>query len=299
MTFSKKILVGAFAGIATGLFLGEHVAPLGIVGQGFVRLLQMTVLPYVTVSIILSLGSLDLAQARRLGLRAGATIAALWVVALVFACLVPLVFPPAESASFFSAALLENAPPFDFVDLYIPSNPFHSLANSVVPAVVLFSLLLGVALIGIERKAVLLDVLGVVSAHHRQGDPLRQPADAVRHLRVGGECRRHAADRRDRAHRDLPCHLHRHGAAGRAVGAAGTGRGADADSVSGSARTESQCLDHRLQCRGPLHRAAGADRGVQDAPGPLRRHRSAVGRAARHDRAGVVQFSRTPESCCR
>lgn len=164
MTFSKKILVGAFAGIATGLFLGEHVAPLGIVGQGFIRLLQMTVLPYVTVSIILSLGSLDLAQARRLGLRAGATIAALWVVALVFACLVPLVFPPAESASFFSAALLENAPPFDFVDLYIPSNPFHSLANSVVPAVVLFSVLLGVALIGIERKAVLLDVLGVVSA---------------------------------------------------------------------------------------------------------------------------------------
>ena len=30
-------------------------------------------------------------------------------------------------------------PPFNFVDLYIPSNPFNSLANNVVPAVVLFS----------------------------------------------------------------------------------------------------------------------------------------------------------------
>ena len=164
MTFSRQILVGAAAGIATGLFLGEHVAPLGVVATGFVRLLQMTVLPYVTVSIILSLGSLDPAEAKRLGLRAGATIAGLWVVALVFACLVPVVFPPAESASFFSTALVETVEPFNFVDLYIPSNPFNSLANSVVPAVVLFAVLMGVALIGIERKAVLLDVLGVASA---------------------------------------------------------------------------------------------------------------------------------------
>ena len=51
--------------------------------------------------------------------------------------------------------------PFDFVALYIPSNPFYSLANNVVPAVVLFSIVLGVALIGTDRKPVLLDVLRV------------------------------------------------------------------------------------------------------------------------------------------
>ena len=60
---------------------------------------------------------------------------------------------------FFSTSLVERRPPFDFVDLYIPSNPFHSLANNVVPAVVLFSVIVGVALITIERKQVLLDVL--------------------------------------------------------------------------------------------------------------------------------------------
>src|SRR4030095_6378627 len=51
--------------------------------------------------------------------------------------------------------------PFDFVDLFIPSNPFHSLANNIVPAVVLFSVFLGVALVGVERKQVLLDVFTV------------------------------------------------------------------------------------------------------------------------------------------
>ena len=163
MSFSKKILVGLLAGIATGVVLGEYVAPLSLVAQGFVRLLQMTVLPYVTVSIVLSVGSLEVAQAKRLGLRAGLTIAALWGIALTFAFLFPLVFPPAETASFFSTALIEKPAAFDFVDLYIPSNPFHSLANNIVPAVVLFSIVVGLALIGIPQKAALLDVLKIVS----------------------------------------------------------------------------------------------------------------------------------------
>ena len=64
MTFSKKILIGLAAGIATGLFFGERAAALDWVADGFVKLLQMTVLPYVTVSIVSSLGRLDYAQAR-------------------------------------------------------------------------------------------------------------------------------------------------------------------------------------------------------------------------------------------
>ena len=72
-------------------------------------------------------------------------------------------FPPLQTASFFSTTLLETREPFDLVGLYIPSNPFNSLANNVVPAVVLFSVVLGVALIGVPEKARLLDVLGVIS----------------------------------------------------------------------------------------------------------------------------------------
>jgi Na+/H+-dicarboxylate symporter/ABC-type amino acid transport substrate-binding protein len=164
MTFSRKILAGLGAGIVVGLFFGEKVAPLAVVADGFVKLLQMTVLPYVTVSIITSLGTIDLSQAKSLGFKAGAVLAGLWGIALFFCFLFPLVFPSAETASFFSVSLVQKPPPFDFVGLYIPSNPFNSLANNIVPAVVLFSVLLGVALIGIERKKVLLDVLGVASA---------------------------------------------------------------------------------------------------------------------------------------
>jgi Na+/H+-dicarboxylate symporter/ABC-type amino acid transport substrate-binding protein len=163
MSFSHRILLGLATGVAVGVFLGEYATVLKWAADGFVKLLQMTVLPYVTLSIVTSLGSLTYAQARTLGLRAGAVLALLWVVALTFAFLIPLAFPEAESAMFFSTSLLERRQPFNFVDLYIPSNPFNSLANNIVPAVVLFSVVVGVALIGVERKEALIDVLRTAS----------------------------------------------------------------------------------------------------------------------------------------
>jgi len=163
MSFSSKILVGLASGVLVGLFLGERADLFRIAADGFVKLLQMTVLPYVTISIVSSLGRLSYDQAKALGVRAGMVLLGLWLVALVFAFVSPLAFPPIETASFFSTTLVERRPPFDFVSLFIPSNPFHSLANNVVPAVVLFSLVIGVALIGIERKSVLLDVLAVAN----------------------------------------------------------------------------------------------------------------------------------------
>jgi len=164
MSFSTKVLVGLVSGLVAGLFLGELVAPVKAFADGFIKLLQMTVLPYVTISIISSLGALDAAEAKRLGLRVGAVLAGLWVVALGFAMLFPLAFPVQISASFFSTALVETPQPFNFVDLFIPSNPFNSLANGVVPAVVLFAIVLGIAMIGLERKHVLLDVLSTANA---------------------------------------------------------------------------------------------------------------------------------------
>ena len=159
---TRNILIGLALGVATGLFLGEKAEPFQLVAEGYLRLLQMTVLPYVMISLIAGIGSLDGARARRLFVRVGTLSLVLWALAIGAVMLMPLAFPELESASFFSTTLVENRPPLDFVALYIPSNPFHSLANNVVPAVVLFSIFLGVALIGIERKQGLLEVLALL-----------------------------------------------------------------------------------------------------------------------------------------
>jgi Sodium:dicarboxylate symporter family len=64
MSSSTKILVGLLSGVFVGLFLGEHAGVLKIVADGYVKLLQMTVLPYITLSIITSLGALSYEQVK-------------------------------------------------------------------------------------------------------------------------------------------------------------------------------------------------------------------------------------------
>jgi Na+/H+-dicarboxylate symporter len=163
-SLSRRIVIGLAAGIAIGLFVGDRASVFRPLADGYVKLLQMTVLPYVTVSIIAGLGALSTVQARMLGTRMLAVLLLLWILAIAAVLLFPLMFPPYETASFFSTALLEEREPFNFVDLYIPTNPFNSLANNVVPAVVLFSILVGVAVISVPEKTHLLSVLSVVGS---------------------------------------------------------------------------------------------------------------------------------------
>jgi Na+/H+-dicarboxylate symporter len=176
LSLSAQIGLGIAAGVALGLFAGERIAFLQVAGDAYIKLLQMTVLPYVTVSIIGGLGALDAAQARALGRRVGLVLAMLWTLALAAVLLFPLMFPPHQNASFFSTTLLQEREPFDFLNLYIPTNPFHSLANNVVPAVVLFSVLVGAAPSRTRHRR----PRGV------QGDRGHRGADAVRRVRDRG-----------------------------------------------------------------------------------------------------------------
>src|SRR3954466_8351006 len=163
LDLSTQVLLGLGAGAATGLFIGERASVLQICADAYVQLLQMTVLPYVAMSLVGGLGSLNHAVAARLGSRFAVLMVALWGVALLAVFAFPLMFPPIQSASFFSTTLLDETPPLDLIGLYIPANPFNALANNVVPAVVLFSALLGVALIGVPGKAAALDAIGVLT----------------------------------------------------------------------------------------------------------------------------------------
>jgi Na+/H+-dicarboxylate symporter/ABC-type amino acid transport substrate-binding protein len=160
----ERVLIGFVLGIAAGIFFGETAHALGVVGVAFVMLLQVAVIPYIVVSLITALGRLTLQDAKRLALKTGGVVLVLWGIGIVVVLLTPLAFPDWPSASFFSTSLVEQAKPIDFLKLYIPANPFASLANAVVPAIVVFSVLIGVALIGVKNKRELLGPLSAVAA---------------------------------------------------------------------------------------------------------------------------------------
>ena len=158
-----RVVLGLVLGSFAGLFFGEPLGRLEIFGDAYIRLLQMTVIPYVLVSLVGGLGGLDVEMARRIGTRGGGLILFVWATVLLSLVCVPLAYPNWTTASFFSTSLLAGSNDFDPLTLYLPANPFYSLANTIMPAVVLFSIALGLALIPIENKSGLLGGLRNVS----------------------------------------------------------------------------------------------------------------------------------------
>ena len=156
-------LLAMALGILTGIFIGEPAATLEPLGNAYINLLQMAVLPYFLVALIHGLGRLSFAEARMLGINAAGILAVLWSLCLIVVTAMTYAFPTLEAASFFSASLIEQPEAVDFLKLYIPSNPFYSLSNAVIPAVVVFGVAVGISLIGIREKQQLLQILATVS----------------------------------------------------------------------------------------------------------------------------------------
>ncbi|MEZ9593053.1 cation:dicarboxylase symporter family transporter [Shewanella sp. 10N.261.52.F9] len=152
MTSSTQMIVAMLVGFGVGLFFGESVSWMGTIGTSVILLMQMTVLPYIVVSLVGGIGKLQKSTAKLIFSRAGLIMLLLWLLAMVMVALMPLSFPIVESASFFSTSSIEPITPIDYFKLYIPSNPFESMADGYVPAMVVFSIAMGLALIGMQGE---------------------------------------------------------------------------------------------------------------------------------------------------
>ena len=164
MQLAGSLIFGAlFLGISLGLFLGEITAPLKVIGDVYVGLLQMTVLPYIVVSLIASIGRLTVAEGKILAKVGILVLLSLWGIGAVVVVLMSFALPPLEVGAFFSTSLIKAPEQINHLDIYIPSNPFRSLASNYVPAVVLFCGLFGIAVIKVRGKEVLLSQFEVAS----------------------------------------------------------------------------------------------------------------------------------------
>ena len=164
LSLSTRILIGLGLGIFTGLFFGESAAILQPLADIYIRMMQMMVLPYLVLTLITGFGQLDVIRAKLLAVRGGVLLLLTWALTCVVVVAMSLTFPSYQSASFFSSALVEPSQTFSIAELYFTENPFHSLSNGVVPAVVLFSSLVGIGLIGLKDREHVLKSLQILNA---------------------------------------------------------------------------------------------------------------------------------------
>jgi len=140
------MLLGLILGVITGLVFGDLLSFLTPVAEAFVKIWQITILPTVMLSLIVGIGSLKRDTARAVALKAFLVMLLFWVIGILILFSFQFSFPPREAASFFSIPDQSVSAEISFIDLFIPSNPFTALSEGWIPAIVIFSLFLGLGL---------------------------------------------------------------------------------------------------------------------------------------------------------
>jgi len=155
------ILVGAVLGVATGVFFGDEAAVLQPVGTAYVMLLEAVVYPYIISSLLYGLGSLSPAMAFKLLKRSWPFYIMAWGFPLATAYLLSLALPGVPAPDFIDGTQATHGAT-GLLKILLPSNIFQDLASNHVPAVVVLSILFGVALQHLPQKEGLMSILDLI-----------------------------------------------------------------------------------------------------------------------------------------
>ena len=153
-----KIIIGIVIGIIIGLVspaAAKFISPLGDI---FLRMLKMLIVPLVFFSITSGICKMgDVKQLRNVGLRY-----VLWIViSAVFAATVGMVAalivqPGKGTTDFLAGAEAAEAASYSFIDnvvSWFPTNVVESMVNANLLQIIVFSLFLGIALLALGEKA--------------------------------------------------------------------------------------------------------------------------------------------------
>ena len=90
VSMPQMVLMALAAGVATGVFFGELTTRIKLLGDLYISLLQMMVLPYIIISLIGGIGKLSLAQAKQLAKYAVLVLLVMWLIIGAVLVLLPL-----------------------------------------------------------------------------------------------------------------------------------------------------------------------------------------------------------------
>lgn len=145
--------LGAVAGVVAGLVLGDWAENLQFVGDMFIRLIQMSIVPLVMASVIVATGSMTGRGTGRLAARTFGWMLGFSAVAAVLAWGLGTLFRPGEGMVFngeIDPSLQEEAEQTggwqDTILDFVSTNVVEAMAKADMLPIIVFSLLFGVAL---------------------------------------------------------------------------------------------------------------------------------------------------------
>ncbi|WP_409368277.1 dicarboxylate/amino acid:cation symporter [Lysinibacillus sp. 38-6] len=152
-----KIFIGVFVGIVLGLVFGPSIAIIKPLGDIFIRLLQMLIVPLAFLSIVSGITKLeDIKMLRAIGSK----ILSIYVLTTLLATLIGVVTalmikPGKGEEGLLGKALDIERTEFSFMDnivQWFPSNVFQSMAETNMLQIIIFAIFAGVAMVLLGDK---------------------------------------------------------------------------------------------------------------------------------------------------
>ncbi|MEM9285604.1 MAG: dicarboxylate/amino acid:cation symporter [Pseudomonadota bacterium] len=162
-----RVFAGLVAGGLAGLIFGEMAGTVKPIGDGFINLIRMLIIPLIVTT--LTSGMIALGDPKRLGSLGVRTIA-LYLMTTVFAVMLGMVmgvlFQPGEGVDYQSvdtssqgavterlerAAAAERTVTQQILDV-IPTNPLAAMVNGDILPVIFFSILLGISILAAGER---------------------------------------------------------------------------------------------------------------------------------------------------
>ena len=157
-SLNVQVLLGIVLGILFGITLPQIALEQKLIGDVFVALLKMLVVPLVFASIytaLTGLGSVE--KLKKIGLKTIGLYLLTTALSVLLAIIVMNIFPVGEPVS--SAGLeytkASSIKPFSFHDMiisFIPSNVFNSLASGYMMQIIVFAIFLAMASFKLDKK---------------------------------------------------------------------------------------------------------------------------------------------------
>lgn len=158
MSLALQMAIATLLGVLSGLFFGELCQIFAPWGNAYIMLLKVTTIPYLFVAIIQGIGQLSSGQAKQILKKGVFFIGLAWAINITMIYLTVFLFPASKGLG--TNSYISNEPTsINFAELLIPENIFYALSNNIVPAVVIFSLLLGIAMMHLREKQAMMQVL--------------------------------------------------------------------------------------------------------------------------------------------
>jgi Na+/H+-dicarboxylate symporter/ABC-type amino acid transport substrate-binding protein len=155
ISLTWQMVIATLLGIFCGLFFGDLCNVFSSSASAYIMLLKITAVPYLIGAIIHGVGQLSSAQAKQILKKGALFISMAWAINILIIYGIDYLFPHPSSTQL-GGYIASEAPALNFSTLLIPENIFYDLTNNIVPAIVIFSLLVGIALMYIREKEVIM-----------------------------------------------------------------------------------------------------------------------------------------------